>query len=114
MTDAEGPRIVTLCGSTRFYDAFVEANFMETMRGNIVLAPGVFIHVSQLVHGFGIEITKDEKEVLDKLHMRKILMSDEVLVINVGGYIGESTRREIEYATRYGKRVRYWEATDGH
>ena len=49
------------------------------------------------------------KEMLDDMHKRKIDMADEIFVINVGGYIGESTRSEIAYAEKTGKKVNYLE-----
>ena len=92
--------VVCLCGSTRFRDEFTEANRRETMAGRIVVAPGVFAHS-------GDPLTDDDKRRLDALHLRKIDMADSVLVINPGGYIGDSTRREIDYAMRTGKPVGY-------
>ena len=96
----EQPLVVCLCGSTRFRAEIAEANRAATMAGKIVLAPGVFGHS-------GDPLTDDDKARLDRLHFQKIDMADEVLVVNPGGYIGESTRREIEYATRTGKSVVY-------
>lgn len=96
------PRIITLCGSTRFREKFNDINRQLTFIGVIVLAPGVF-------GGAGDELTEAEKVALDELHLRKIDLSDEICVINVGGYIGESTRREIEYAERIGVTVDYLE-----
>lgn len=49
------------------------------------------------------------KEMLDDMHKRKIDMADEIFVINVGGYIGDSTRSEIDYAIEHGKKIRYLE-----
>lgn len=102
--DFNGPRptIVTLCGSTRFRDEFTRINREFTLRGLMVLAPGVFAHD-------GDAITDTDKERLDDLHLRKIDLADNVYVINSGGYVGESTRREIEYATKIGKPVLYLE-----
>jgi hypothetical protein len=99
------PLVVTICGSTRFRAEMTEANRVMTLKGRIVLAPGVFGHD-------GDEMADEQKAALDELHLRKIDMSDEVLVVNPGGYIGESTRREIAYALQTGKTVRYvaWEA----
>jgi hypothetical protein len=56
-----------------------------------------------------IEITEEQAKLFERLHYHKIDMSDEILVINVNGYIGESTKKEIEYAVRTGKKVRYLE-----
>ena len=96
---AEG--VVCLCGSTRFRAEIVEANRLLTLEGHIVLAPGVFGHD-------GDPITDDEKAKLDALHLRKIDMAEQVIVIAPGGYIGESTRREIVYAESTGKPVIIW------
>lgn len=103
------PKIVCLCGSTRFYSAFQEANYRETMDGRIVLSVGFYPHATPEAHGEEIGITPEQKETLDQLHLRKIDLADEVLVLNVGGYIGDSTRREIEYARSLGKPVRWLE-----
>ena len=85
-------KVITLCGSTRFKDAFLEAQKKLTMEGNIVISVGLFGHSGDSeVWEEGI------KEMLDDMHKRKIDMADEIFVINVGGYIGESTRSEIVY-----------------
>lgn len=104
------PIIVCLCGSTRFYAAFQEANYRETMAGRIVLSIGFYPHSSTAAgHGDGIGHDSTEKIALDELHKRKIDLADEILVLNVGGYIGSSTRSEIEYARAIGKGIRYLE-----
>lgn len=99
------PKIVTLCGSSKFRDEFYHVNRELTLKGYIVLSLGVFSH-SEI--GFPL-LTDDEKIMLDELHFRKIDMSDEIHVINRGGYIGDSTRREIEYALKFGIQVTYME-----
>lgn len=106
---ATAPLVVCLCGSTRFFKEFMLANFNETMAGRIVLSVGFYPHSSEQAHGEHIGISVADKLKLDDLHKRKIDLCNEVLVINVGGYIGESTRSEIEYATALGKRIRYLE-----
>lgn len=103
----EKPTIVCLCGSTRFRDTFEEANFNETLKRKIVLSVGSFMHSD------GRPITDDQKEMLDELHKRKIDLADEVLVLDVGGYVGSSTTGEIEYAKAHGKKLRYWSAERG-
>jgi hypothetical protein len=100
---------VCLCGSTRFYEDFQRANYEETMAGNIVLSVGFYPHAQREMHGEQAGCTPEQKIALDELHKRKIDLADEVLVLNVGGYIGESTRSEIEYARKYGKQIRYLE-----
>ena len=106
---ATAPLVVCLCGSTRFFKEFMLANFNETMAGRIVLSVGFYPHSSEQAHGEHIGISVADKLKLDDLHKRKIDLCNEVLVINVGGYIGESTRSEISYATALGKRIRYLE-----
>jgi hypothetical protein len=106
---ASRPKIVCLCGSTRFYKQFMEQNYRETMAGKIVLSVGFYSHADNEVHGESIGITPEQKVELDELHKRKIDLADEILVLNVGGYIGESTGSEIEYAQNHGKGIRYLE-----
>lgn len=101
------PVVVCLCGSTRFKDAFDEANYQETMAGRIVLSVGFFVHSK---HGESIGCTPEQKVALDELHKRKIDLADEILVLNVGGYVGESTRSEIVYAMAHKKIIKYLEA----
>jgi hypothetical protein len=104
------PTVVCLCGSTRFKPAFELANLEETLAGKIVLQPGSYTHFEQGENGnkesfFGPEVAAK----LDELYRRKIEMSDEVLVLNVGGYIGGSTLEELKYALTLGKDVRFLE-----
>ena len=100
-------KVITLCGSTRFKDTFLEAQKRLTLAGNIVISVGLFGH-----SGDSEVWAPGTKEMLDDMHKRKIDMADEIFVINVGGYIGSSTRSEIEYAERTGKRVSYLEAPE--
>lgn len=102
------PRVVVLCGSTRFKDAINAANAQLTMQGHLVVSLGVFGHVDMPDHDWTTGGT-DTKRMLDDLHKRKIDMADQVHVINVGGYIGESTQSEIDYALSVGKPVTYLE-----
>ena len=97
-------KVITLCGSTRYKDAFMEAQKRLTLEGNIVISVGLFGH-----SGDDEVRTEGTKEMLDDMHKRKIDMADEIFVINVGGYIGSSTRSEIEYAIATGKTVKYLE-----
>ena len=96
--------VITLCGSTRFKEQFLEAQKRLTLEGNIVISVGLFGD-----SGDNEVWTEGIKEMLDDMHKRKIDMADEIFVINVGGYIGPSTRSEIEYAKMTGKTVRYLE-----
>ena len=97
-------KVITLCGSTSFKDAFMETQKRLTLEGNIVISVGLFGH-----SGDNEVWTAGTKEMLDDMHKRKIDMADEIYVINVGGYIGTSTLSEIEYAKATGKHVEYLE-----
>ena len=96
--------VVTLCGSTRFKEQFLEAQKRLTLQGKIVISVGLFGHA-----GDDEVWTEGTKEMLDDMHKRKIDMADAIFVINVGDYIGQSTRSEIEYARANGKRVEFLE-----
>jgi hypothetical protein len=104
------PTVVCLCGSTRFSDTFREANLRETLAGRIVLTIGCDMKSdAEVFAGFSDALLEDVKSRLDELHKRKIDLADEVLILNVGDYIGSSTRSELEYARRLRKRVRWLE-----
>lgn len=96
-------KIITLCGSVKFKDEFMQVQERLTLEGNIILTPNFFTNRN-------IEINIETKKVLDEMHRQKIDMSDEICVINVGGYIGESTKDEIEYARTKGKKISYLES----
>ena len=104
-------KVITLCGSTRFKDAFMQAQKKLTLEGNIVISVGLFGHSGdqEVWEGMSEDTMTQTKIMLDDMHKRKIDMADEIFVINVGGYVGESTRSEIEYAESTGKPVRYLE-----
>ena len=95
--------IITLCGSINFKDEFLRVQEKLVLEKNIVFTPNFFSNISKE------EISLETKEMLDKMHKQKIDMSDEIYVINQGGYIGESTKLEIEYAKSKGKKVTYLE-----
>ena len=98
-TSVQGlPKIVCICGSTRFRDEMAEANRKLTLAGCIVVAPAVFQHR-------GDAITAKQKRALDELHLKKIDMADAIFVVDPGEYIGESTRHEIEYAQSAAKPI---------
>ena len=97
-------KVITLCGSTRFKDQFIETQKRLTLEGCIVISVGLFGHSGDE------EVWKPgTKDMLDDMYKRKIDMADEIFVINVGGYIGESTKSEIAYAEKTGKKVNYLE-----
>jgi len=97
-------KIITLCGSTKFKDEFFKEQKRLTLEGNIVISVGLFGHSGDVEAW-----TDDTKEMLDEMHKRKIDLADEIFVINKDGYIGESTKSEIEYVEKEGKVVKYME-----
>ena len=100
-----GFKVITLCGSTRFKEEFLEAQKRLTLEGNVVISVGLFGH-----SGYDVVWTDGVKDMLDRQHLAKIDLADEIFVINVGGYIGDSTRREIAYAEFKGKSITYLES----
>ena len=99
-----GFKVITLCGSTRFKEEFLEAQKRLTLEGNIVISVGLFGH-----SGDDVVWAEGVKDMLDRQHLAKIDLADEIFVINVGGYIGDSTRREIAYAEFKDKTISYLE-----
>lgn len=95
-------KIITLCGSTKFRDEFIAEQKRLTLEGNIVISVGLFGH-----SGDNEVWSETIKVMLDDMHKRKIDLADEIFVINVGGYIGASTKSEIEYALKTGKTIKY-------
>lgn len=110
MTTIKLPKIICLCGSTRFTEQMLIKQWELTKQGCIVLSwcalPDSYFSGKDKTH---IGDQENVKELVDELHKRKIDLADEVLVINIGGYIGESTRNEIDYAFDQGKFIRYVE-----
>lgn len=104
-------KVITLCGSTRFKNGFLKVQKDLTLKGNIVISVGVFNHPddADVWKNMDEKTAEKTKEMLDDMHKRKIDMADEIFVINVGGYVGKSTKSEIEYATKHGKKVNYLE-----
>ncbi len=97
-------KVITLCGSTKFKDDFIREQKRLSLEGNIVISVGLFGHSGD------DEVWNDNvKEMLDDMHKRKIDMADEIFVINKNGYIGSSTKSEIEYALKNNKKVNYME-----
>ena len=97
-------KVITLCGSTKFKDEFLIEQKRLTLEGNIVISVGLFGH-----SGDDEIWTENIKKMLDDMHKRKIDMADEIFVINKNGYIGSSTKSEIEYALKTNKKVNYME-----
>lgn len=97
-------KVITLCGSTRFKDDFIEQQKLLTLQGYIVIPVGLFGH-----SGDNEVWSEGTKEMLDDMHKRKIDMADEIFVINKNGYIGSSTKSEIDYAKSKGMIITYME-----
>lgn len=105
-----GTKVITLCGSTRFTDEMLVKQWELTKQGIVVLSwcalPDSYFRGEDNNH---IGDQEGVKEIVDKVHFKKIDLSDEILVLNIGGYIGESTRNEINYASKQGKPIKYLE-----
>ena len=97
-------KVITLCGSTKFKDDFLREQKRLSLEGNIVISVGLFGH-----SGDNEVWQETTKEMLDDMYKRKIDMADEIFVINKNGYIGNSTKSEIEYAIKTNKKVNYME-----
>ena len=108
----KGYKVVTLCGSTRFKDEFLRVQKELTLKGYIVISVGLFGHSGDAEVWENMDegtLTKT-KEMLDDMHKAKIDMADEIFVVNVNGYIGSSTKSEIDYAIKHNKKVKYLES----
>jgi hypothetical protein len=97
------PKVVCLCGSSRFKKQILGAAQRETLRGHIVLTHGFYHHVDM------VPISAKQKEALDALHLRKIDLCDGILVVNINGYVGESTKKAIAYAKEHDKGIEFLE-----
>ena len=95
---------ICLCGSTRFKNVFFKLAREFTLEGYIVTMPLVFVHSES-----DIEVTEEQKQLLDEIHKAKIANADLVYIVNCGQYIGESTKSEIEWAKSLGKKIEYLE-----
>ncbi len=101
-----GAKVITLCGSTKFEAEFAEVNQRLTLEGCIVISLGMFALPDLPGYDWTVD-SSDLKGRLGDVHLQKIRMADEVYIVDPGGYLGESTRREIAYAESLGKPVRY-------
>jgi len=108
---ADRPKIITLCGSSRFPDAFELATLHLSLQGHIVIGLSAFAHADRPQGAKFLladaDESKPEKRAIDELHFRKIDLADEIFVVNLGGYLGTSTKREIAYARQHGKTVHF-------
>jgi hypothetical protein len=107
LQSAEGEaKVITLCGSTKFEAEFAEVNQRLTMQGCVVISLGMFSLPDLPDYDWTVD-SSDLKGRLASVHFQKIRMADEVYIVDPGGYVGESTRREVAYAESLGKPVRY-------
>ncbi|TMW71063.1 hypothetical protein [Alteribacter natronophilus] len=95
-------KVITLCGSTKFKDAFREMEKKLTLQGHAAISLGFFEQSE------GVAITPEQEAMFEKIHLRKIDLADEIFVIDVDGYVGKSTANEIHYAKSRGKAVNYY------
>jgi hypothetical protein len=104
------PKVVCLCGSTRYWKVFEDENMRLTLEGNIVLSVGVVMSKNNELFGsMPPEQVEQIRKQLDYLHKRKIDLADEVRFLNVNGYMGESTRNELAYSRAMGKTISFLE-----
>lgn len=96
-------KIITVCGSMRFINEMLEITEKMELQGNCMLIP-IYNPNKKSKDDF----TKEEALMLDKMHKERIKLSDAILVVNVDGYIGKSTQKEIEYATSLNKEIIYY------
>jgi hypothetical protein len=101
----EQTKIVTFCGSTRFKEEYLYWQKAFTMEGWVVISVGVFGHADD------VPLTEEQKTMLDRLHLNKIMLAELVFIIDKDGYTGESTKREIAYAELIGKTIKYLSKT---
>ena len=101
------PLIICLCGSTRFVETFNNLLNKLTLEGKIVL--GIELVLPQSEREDPQHSNFKMEQALDELHLRKIDLADEVMILNVDGYIGESTRKELDYARNQGKVIKFLE-----
>ena len=97
--------IITLCGSSRFKDEYLKVQKELSLKGYLVLSLGLFGHS-------GDDEAWAKKDLLDRVHLQKIDMSSAIFVIDVDGYVGETTKSEIEYAISRGKTVYFYSRND--
>lgn len=96
-------KIITVCGSMRFIKDMMDISVKLELEGNCLLMP-----IYSPTRSSKKDFTEEEAEMLDKMHKERIKIADAILVVDVEGYIGESTKNEIEFAKSFGKRILYY------
>lgn len=102
-------KIITVCGSMKFYKEMMEIAIKVELEGNCMLVP--IYNPSKTSKD---DFTEEEALMLDKMHKERIKLSDAILVVNVNNYIGESTKSEIEFAKSLNKEIIYYTDIMGH
>jgi len=93
-------KVITICGSLKYKDEMMKVAQKLSLDGNCVLTP---------VYPVGDKKPSEEElKILKEAHFKRIEMSDEIFVLNIDGYVGESTKLEIEYAEKLGKVIEYY------
>ena len=96
-------KIITVCGSLKFVKEMMEITEKMELQGNCMLVP-----IYNPLKSSKDDFTEEESLILDKMHKERIKLSDAILVINVNGYIGNSTKSEIEFAKSLNKEIIYY------
>lgn len=93
--------IITLCGSTKYKEEYLLVNKWLTLQGNIVISVSMFGQIDKE------PLTENEKIILDEIHKKKIDIANEIFIIDVDKYIGNSTKSEVSYAELNQKNIRF-------
>lgn len=96
-------KIITICGSMKFVREMMEISEKIELQGNVVLMP-IYNPSRPNKEAF----TNEEILILDEMHRERIKLSDAILVVNIDGYIGNSTSKEIEFAKLLNKEIIYY------
>ncbi len=96
-------KVVTICGSLRYADEMKKIAVQLQLEKNYAVIQCVY-------NSEGVKFQEKEASIFDKIHRKKIDISDAIYVVNIDGYIGNSTKNEIEYAIKNGKEVIYHES----
>lgn len=96
-------KVITVCGSLRFYKEMMDITEKMELQGNCMLVP-----IYNPLNHSKDDFTEEEVLILNNMHKEKIKLSDAILVVNVGNYIGNSTKNEIEFAKSLNKEIIYY------
>lgn len=93
-------KIITICGSFKYIDEMKKISEKLCLEGNCVLSPMYPISNKKY--------SDEDKIILGKMHLERIKISDAILVVDINSYIGDATKKEIEFAKRLGKEIIYY------